>query len=67
LTCQHLYPTLLPGNVGAKPESVPTLKNMFASIKKLAKFCEITFQFKKSEKEFVKLTFGNSEFIEYEI
>jgi hypothetical protein len=45
----------------------PAPKNTFASIKKLTKFGKITFYIKKSENEFCKLTFGNSEFVAHEI
>jgi hypothetical protein len=46
------------------------LQKYICKFKQLAKFCEITFLYKnnkKSEKEFDKLTFGNSEFVEREI
>ncbi len=32
----HPYPTLHPGNMPAVPNGIPTPKNMFASMKKLA-------------------------------
>jgi hypothetical protein len=34
--CTHPYPTLHPGNMPAEPNGIPTPKNMFASMKKLA-------------------------------
>jgi hypothetical protein len=49
------------GNAPVQLHCVSNSKNMFASIKKLAKFGRITFLIlKKLEKEFDKFTFGNS-------
>ncbi len=43
------------------------LQTTFARIEKIAKFIEIIFYNKKSENEIDKLTFGNSELVDYEI
>jgi hypothetical protein len=45
----------------------PPKKNIFASIKISKILSKYFFIFKKSEKEFDKLTFGNRELVEHEI
>jgi len=55
------------GNVSAQLHGAPFPKNTFASIKNLAKFGEITFCKKNNYRKSLKLTFGNSELIKYEI
>jgi hypothetical protein len=49
--------------MATQPCSIPAPKNTSASIEKLAKVFEILFYKKKFEKEFDKLTFGNSMFV----
>ncbi len=46
---------------------LPTPKNVFAIIKKIAEFGEITFFKQESGKDFDKPTFGYCEFVEREI
>jgi hypothetical protein len=45
----------------------PPPKKYICEYKKFAKFGETTFLKKKLEREFYKLTFGNSEFVKWEI
>jgi hypothetical protein len=69
-TCQHLYTTLLSWEWAHAAEWYTHPKNMLASMK-MAKFgLNHFFSIKtkqKSNKEFDKLTVGNSEFIECEV
>jgi hypothetical protein len=59
--------TLFPGVHVYAASQHANPKNTFANIKNYQNLAKSLFCFKKSEKEFDKLIFGNSEFVEHEI